>query len=443
VEAVATERDLVSASAETFGEIRLRREPEWLAGLREREFARFVELGPPAPKLESWKYTSAAPLARTAFRRAEPVPIAAVARAVGELRLPDSIELVFVNGRLSRELSTPAPLRPGLTVRSLGGALESDPSMIEPHLGRIAADGTEPFEALNAALFEDGAFVSIAPGTVVEQPIHLLFFSVGGRSPSALHPRNLIVAGAGSEATVVETWAGSAGDAPAWTNAATEIRCEDGAVFEHYKVEREAPSAFHVHSIRAEQGRSSRFVSHNVSVGGRLVRTDLAVRLAAEGADCVLNGLFYGTGARHVDNHTTIDHAMPHGTSRELYKGILDGRSRGVFYGKIIVRPDAQKTDAMQTNKNLLLSREALVNSTPALEIHADDVKCKHGSTIGQLDPDALFYLRSRGLGEADARALLLYAFAADLASRMRVAPVRRWLETFLGLRLAETGEAA
>jgi Fe-S cluster assembly protein SufD len=221
----------------------------------------------------------------------------------------------------------------------------------------------------------------------------------------------------------------------------TEIVCGDGAVLEHYKLQRESLAAFHVQKVGATQERGSNFASHNVCLGAALARTDINVLFKAEGSECTLNGLFLAGGSQHVDNHTLIDHAKPHCTSRELYKGILDGRSRGVFHGTIIVRPDAQKTDALQTNKNLLLSREALVNSTPALEILADDVKCRHGSTIGQLDANSLFYLRSRGIGEQEARALLTYGFAADLANRIRIPWIREELEAFLGLRLPQPTE--
>jgi Fe-S cluster assembly protein SufD len=223
----------------------------------------------------------------------------------------------------------------------------------------------------------------------------------------------------------------------------TEIVCGDGAVLEHYKLQRERLSAFHVQTIQAALGRGSNFASHNVCLGAALARTDIRVLFTDEGSECTLNGLFLPGGTQHMDNHTLIDHAKPHCTSRELYKGILDGRSRGVFHGKIIVRPDAQKTDALQTNKNLLLSREALVNSTPALEILADDVKCRHGSTIGQLDANSLFYLRSRGIGEREARALLTYGFAADLTRRIRVPWIREEIEAYLGLRLPQPGEAS
>jgi Fe-S cluster assembly protein SufD len=253
--------------------------------------------------------------------------------------------------------------------------------------------------------------------------------------PTLSHPRNLIVAERGSQAAVVETYVGTTGELY-FTNAVTEVVLDDAANLDLYKLERESTNAYHVTTTEVRQGRDSRFASHSMTFGGALVRNDLNVRLEAEGAECTLNGLFIGSGTQHLDNHTLIDHAKPHGTSRELYKGIMGGRSRGIFHGKIIVRPDAQKTDAIQTNKNLLLSKEALVNSTPALEIFADDVKCRHGSTIGQLDAGAMFYLRSRGIGEEEARELLVFAFASDVASRIRIAPLRALVEQHLGLRL-------
>jgi Fe-S cluster assembly protein SufD len=277
--------------------------------------------------------------------------------------------------------------------------------------------------------------VRIPAKTTVTEPIHLVFLSEPDFGPTVSHPRNLVIAEPGSQASVIETYIGTDGELY-FTNSVTEAALGDGAILDFYKVERESTAAFHVATMEVLQGRDSRFTSHSVSLGGALARSDLNVRLEAEGADCTLNGLFVGSGRQHLDNHTLIDHAKPHGTSRELYKGIMDGKSRGIFHGKIIVRPDAQKTDAMQTNKNLLLSKEALVNSTPALEIFADDVKCRHGSTIGQLDPGAMFYLRSRGIGEEEARHLLVYAFASDVAARIRIPPLRALVEQYLGLRL-------
>jgi len=382
--------------------------PRWLTALRESGRERFEALGFPTTKTEAWRFTSVRPITEVAWTRA----------AREALRRPD-----------------PAPR--GVRIRRLSEALAD----AEPHLARIASFEDNAFTALNTALFEDGLLVEIGRGAVVAEPIELVFDAASAAHPEVSYPRLLVVAGEGSQATVVETWTGRGGR-PHLNCAVTEISVGDGAVLTHVKVQREDESAFHVHAIAARQGRASRFTSHNISLGAALARTDLDVALAGEGAECEANGLFVAGGSQHCDNHTTIDHARPHGVSRELYKGILDGKARGVFHGTVLVRPGAQKTDAIQTNKNLLLSREALVDSTPALRIEADDVKCKHGSTTGQLDPLALFYLRSRGLGEDEARALLVRAFASELVSRIPVAAARDAVEAALSARLPGLSEA-
>lgn len=440
MEAIVRENDLYNASLASFEEKRFAGEPGWLSKLRRDAFERFAALGFPTVKDEAWKYTNVGPIAKTPFRLSDGETWLQSPSHPG---LPggEEAKIVFVNGRYAPELSK-ADAGP-VVFRSLREALREEPDQVEPHLGVHASFQENAFTALNTAFLEDGVFIRIPRGAVVEKPVHLVSLSVGGGAPTIWHLRNLIVAEPNSQATVVESYLGQGQAWPYFTNAVTEVICGDGAILEHYKVQREDLSAFHVQTLEAAQGRSSRFESHNVCLGAALARTDVNVLFAAEGSECALNGLFLTAGTQHVDNHTLIDHAKPHCTSRELYKGILDGKSRGVFHGKIIVRPDAQKTDAIQTNKNLLLSPGALVNSTPALEILADDVKCKHGSTIGQLDANALFYLRSRGIGEEDARALLTYGFAADVAGRIRVAWIRREIEAFLGLRLAGPGEAS
>ncbi|HKA35169.1 MAG TPA: Fe-S cluster assembly protein SufD [Thermoanaerobaculia bacterium] len=441
MEAIARPDDLYSASQAAFSESRFDGEPDWVASLRRDAMASFAKTGFPTAKDEAWRYTNPAPIVRTPFgpaEEAEPGRVEAIPIPGGE-----GARLVFVNGAFSAELSRGA-FGPATAI-SLRRALAGE-GAVQPRLGRIASRARQSFTALNTAFFGDGAFVRIPRGTVLEEPIHIVFVAVPGAGPGVSHPRNLILAGAESQARVIETYIGSGGSdgsAPTLTNAVTEISCGEGAILEHTKLQRESVSAFHVHRIAVEQGRASRFDSHNLCFGGSLARTDIDVLFQAEGCECALNGLFVTQGSQHVDNHTLIDHAKPHCTSRELYKGILAGKSRGVFHGKVIVRPDAQKTDAIQTNKNLLLSREALVNSTPALEILADDVKCKHGSTIGQLDANALFYLRARGIGEEDAKAMLTYGFAADLASRLTVPWVREEVEAFLGGRLVRATEAA
>ena len=283
--------------------------------------------------------------------------------------------------------------------------------------------------ALNTANFQDGLLIRIAKGAVIEQPIHLLFESSANGKPTVSHPRTLILAGADSHATIVETYQGSGG--AYFTNAVTELVAGDNAVIDHYKLQTESQQAFHVATLQVQVGRGANFRSHSISFGGALVRNDINAVLS-EGCECTLNGLYLVSGEQHIDNHTTIDHAKPHAASHELYKGILDGHSSAVFSGKILVRKDAQKTDAKQTNKNLVLSEEAVINTKPELQIHADDVRCTHGATIGQLDPEAIFYLQSRGIGLAEARNLLIFAFARDIVDRIKVAPLREELERTL-----------
>ena len=411
---------------ESFRESRSPRDAEWLVEIRRTAMERLRETGFPTVKDEDWKYTNVAPILKVPFAP----PPEEGPRRIEQPR--EGTQLVFVNGRHAPALSS-VP-RDGVEIGSLRDVLATQPELAEPWLAKIARQGNA-FAAANSASLEDGAFVRIPKGTVAAEPIHLVFLSEPAFGPTVSHPRNLVIAEPGSQAAVVETWIGTAGELYL-TNSVTEVSVGDGANLDLYKLERESTAAYHVATTEVRQERDSRFTSHSITLGGALVRNDLNVRLDAEGADCTLNGLFIGSGTQHLDNHTLIDHAKPHGTSRELYKGIMDGRSRGIFHGKIIVRPDAQKTDAMQTNKNLLLSKEALVNSTPALEIFADDVKCRHGSTIGQLDAGAMFYLQSRGIGEAEARNLLVYAFASDVASRIRIAPLRALVEENLGLSL-------
>jgi Fe-S cluster assembly protein SufD len=439
--AVAAEETAGSALersfAESFRESRSRRDPQWLIDLRRGAMERFRETGFPTPRDEDWKHTNVAPIVKVPFAPAPEEGPRAVRRAQPAVPVPlpggdGGIQLVFVNGRYASELSSGAA--EGIRTGSLREVLAREPEFVEPHLGRIARNGNA-FASANAAFVDDGAFVRISRGVAARAPIHLVFLSEPVFDPTLSHPRNLVIAEAGSQAAILETYIGTAGETY-FTNAVTEVSVGEGANLELYKLERESTAAYHIATTEVRLERDSRFVSHSLAFGGAIARNDLNVRLEAEGAECTLNGLFVGSGTQHLDNHTLIDHAKPHGTSRELYKGIMDGKSRGIFHGKIIVRPDAQKTDAMQTNKNLLLSRDALVNSIPALEIFADDVKCRHGSTIGQLDPGAMFYLQSRGIGALEARELLVYAFASDVTSRIRISSLRALVDEHLGLQL-------
>jgi len=431
---VAAETDVYRAR---FDDLRASRrsEPAWLLALRAEGMERFEARGFPTTRDEAWKYTSVAPITRTAFATAAPGRVEEAQLA--PFRLRGCREVVLVNGRFVSELSTGADR--GIEVESLGEVLAAEPDRLQRSLAGHAHDETA-FTALNTAFFEDGALVEIPAGHVAAQPIHVIHYATGDGPPAMTHPRTVIIAGARCQAAVVETWAGAKG-AVYFTNAMTEVSVDEGAVLDHYSVQREGDSAFHVSTLAARQGRASRFADHSVTLGGALHRRDVHAVFAGEGGECVLNGLFVAGERQHMDTHTVIDHAVPRCASRELYKGVLDGQARGVFHGTILVRKDAQKTDAMQTNKNLLLSAQALVQSTPALEIFADDVKCKHGSTTGQIDPAALFYLRSRGIGEAAARALLTFAFASDVVNRIGVDAIRASVTAFLQSRLPQAVE--
>lgn len=441
--AVAEDRDAYRGSFERFAAAHAGSDPAWLRERRTAAIARFVEKGLPTARDEAWRHTPTAPLAKGLF---EPADAAARPSADTLALLPREgfrgARLVFVNGRLSPELSTLDPGQPGVEIASLREILRTEPARIEPWLGRAATGQTGVFADLNAAFAEDGAVVFLAPGAVLKEPVLVAHLSAGNGAPAVSYLRTLVVAGPGSECRVVESFASPAGR-PSLTNAVTEVVVEDNAVVDRYKLQQEGADALHVATLAARLGRDARFSDHSIALGAALSRNDIDVRFEAEGGECVLNGLFVLDGRRVADTHSRIDHAKPHCSSRQLYKGIVDGQGRGIFNGLVVVRPGAQKTDAWQMNKNLLLSREALAHSTPQLQILADDVKCKHGSTTGQLDANALFYLRSRGLGEAAARSLLTWAFASDLVRKMEIEPLRRTVERHLQAHLPGVADLA
>lgn len=384
-----------------------------LATLREQAAQRFTELGWPTTKWEEWRYTNVAQLAKTQWRFAEPGKAAQGAATTASLK-DASAELIFVNGQFVHGNVAAAGVQIVPMQQAAGNAA------LEKHYGRYADYQRHPFTALNTANSQDGALVVVQDGAVVEGFIHLLFIGEGDGIWS--HPRNLIVAGRNAQIRVVETYAGSGAY---FTNAVTEIVAGDGAVVDHYKIECESLNAFHVGTTQIHQERSSNVTSHQITIGGALVRNEVNAAMGGEGASLVLDGLFVLTGKQHVDNRTIIDHVKPHCDSLETYKGILDEDARGIFDGRIIVREGAQKTNSRQYNHNLLLSPTAIVDSKPTLEILNDDVKCNHGSTIGQLNEEALFYLRARGIAEHEARRLLVYAFANEIVDRMKVDAVR------------------
>jgi Fe-S cluster assembly protein SufD len=411
--------------------------PAWLKELRDGAIARFDTLGFPTTKQEAWRFTSVAPIADTPFELAHPASRIPQLAEIQPLLLGEGPRLVFVNGFLVRSLST--PLADGVRLDGLAQALVDAPDLVRQHLGRYAAFTDRPFAALNTAFARDGAFVHVPAKVTALEPIQLLFLAtpLTGGARLVAHPRNLIVIEREARATVVETYA-ALGDGVYWTNAVTEVVVGDGARVDCYRVQRESDRAYHVAVTDVHQGRDSTVNLHAVSFGAALARHDLRGTLAGSGGYLILNGLYVLAGDQHADHHTAIDHAAPHCESHEYFNGVLDGRSRGVFNGRIIVRPGAQKTDSKQTNNNLLLSGDAHADSQPQLEIYADDVKCTHGSTVGPLDPKALFYLRSRGIGETEARRLMTYGFAAEILNRMDVAPLRAQLDRIVRARLAE-----
>jgi Fe-S cluster assembly protein SufD len=414
------------------------KQPSWLFPLRKAGLARFAELGFPTLNDEDWRFTNVAPIAKLPFKPVfQPAKDGVTAETVKKCSfgsLP-ATRLVFVDGHYVADLSIPGQEVQGVIVTNLAAALTSHAALLEKHLGRHAQTSDNPFTALNTAYFQDGAFIYVSPGKVLNAPVHLLFISTGKEAGSTSQPRNLIVAEKGSQATVLETYA-STGEAAYFTNAATELILADGAVLEHCKIQDENPNAFHVAAIHAHLGRSSNFVAHSIATGARLSRNNIRTSLAGEGVECVLNGLYVTKGDQLADHHMVVEHAQPHCNSHEYYNGILDGRSKGVFHGRILVRQAAQKTDAKQTNKNLLLSEEATADTKPQLEIYADDVKCTHGATVGQLNEESIFYLRARGIGAETARRMLIHAFAGEIIERIRHAGAREEMDKTVWDRL-------
>lgn len=411
--------------------------PRWLQDLRERAAARFAALGFPTTREEEWRFTSVAPIASTEF-----VPAADATGVTAEdlsrfTYAEAAHRIVIVNGRFSAELSRLKGLPHGVKIMSLAAAIADRDDMVQRYVGQLAEFTDRAFTALNTALAVDGAYVFIPDGLVLEEPVQIVFVATGSASaPTLASTRALIVAGDRSQSRIVENYIGGTGQ-QYFTNGVTEVVVGENAVVDHYKVQHESETAYHIATMHVLAGRSSNFASHSFSLGGRLVRNDVFAVLDGEGAECTLNGLYLADGERLVDNHTTIDHAKAHCPSHEIYKGILGGKARAIFNGKIIVRPDAQKTDAKQTNRALLLSDNASINTKPQLEIFADDVKCTHGAAIGQIDEDALFYLRARGLTFFEARDLLIHAFAGDILERVHVESLKRALEEDLYTQLA------
>jgi len=403
--------------------------PASVQSMREAAFDTFRRLGFPTTKNEDWHFTSVAPIVEHDYlyitTPSGDVPPSALAPFM--FGQSDWHTLVFVNGRYAPELSNLGALPRGLSLLDLQRAWREQPDLVD-QLAQITSYDDRAFSALNTAFMHDGAVVRVEREVEVEKPIHLLFVSDAVAAKSMMHPRNLIIVDRHAKAKVIESYV-SLSDAVYFTNAVTEVAIGEGATLHHYKIQREGMRAYHVGTIETHQARNSHYVSFSFATGGCLTRTNIYTKLDGEGCGSTLNGLYMLDGEQHCDHQTLIEHAQPNCYSRELYKGVLDGQSHGVFNGKVYVDPIAQKTDGKQTNNTLLLSDKAQIDTKPQLEIFADDVKCTHGATVGRLDEQALFYMKSRGVGRELARQLLTYAFAADALETLEQPSVREELE--------------
>ena len=416
------------------------KQPAWLSALRREALARFESLGYPSIQQEAWKYTNPKVFADTPFQLTAPEASHAQWKKVLTQPLTQSglakNFLTFLNGHLVASQIAPELISQGLYVAGLRETLEKEPERLQKYLTQDLQNLTQPFFAFNKALLQDGAFIEVPARLVLHEPIELRFLSLPEVSYSASHPHNLIVAGEQSQVTILENYQGDSSALDYWTNAATQIIAGENSVVTHYRLQQEAEAGLHLSTLKIAQDCQSQVEAFNFSLGGKLARFEIDSALDAEGASCSLHGLYVAQGTQHVDHQTTIDHLKPHCTSQEIFKGILDDKAQGVFNGSIVVRPGAQKTYSNLINRNLLLSKEALINTKPLLEIFANDVKCSHGATIGRLDETQVFYLRSRGIPEKLARALLTYAFAAEVFSEVKVKSVQERLENFLLGRL-------
>jgi Fe-S cluster assembly protein SufD len=415
--------------------------PRWLRELRSVAFARFCDVGFHTSRDEEWRFTN---IARTPFRLARGNPALFRVSDLAAWRIEGAAaRMVFVDGDFAPVLSTWGALPQGAMVRSLRTQIAQHSQAFADYLGRYLDIERDPFCALNTAFAEDGAYVHVGRGVVVAEPIHLLFTSTTSDAPAMTHPRNLIVVEDEGQVSIVEEYVSFGPEFPTFSNIVTELVAGGNATVEHTMVEREHAQTYNFSTLRIEQARNANVTSHSVLLGGGQVCNNVHPVLAGEGGECLINGLFIGTGRQHLDNYMLVEHAGPHCASRQFYNGILDDRARGVFHGRIIVHKDAQKTDAKQTNRNLLLSDDAQIDTKPQLEIYADDVKCTHGATIGQIEESALFYLRSRGIGKLEARRLLLHAFAGECLDRMKPNGVRDYVEAAVAQQLRSLGHAA
>ncbi len=400
--------------------------------IRKDAISAFSELNFPTLKDEEWKYTNISPLLNHNF-----IPSKGAAKLThDDIRkfLFDNIKdnyLVFVNGFYTEELSSLQKIAKGVIVKNLAKAIEENSDIVDKYFSKYASFNGQIFTSLSTAFTNEGAFIYIPDGKIVEEPIHILFITDSTNKKIFSQPRNLFVAGKNTQVTIIEHYI-SLDDSTYFTNTVTEFIAGENSIVDHIKLQEESKNAFHIARMEVGQERSSNFTSHSISLGAAIARNDFNSKFNDVGGECTMNGLFLTDGSQLFDTHTLIDHAKPHCNSHEHYKGILDDKSRGVFNGKVIVRQDAQKTNAFQENNNIILSDEALVNTKPQLEIFADDVKCSHGATIGQLDEEAMFYLKTRGIGKDTAKTILIHAFASDVLTSIKIKEVRDYLEEIL-----------
>jgi Fe-S cluster assembly protein SufD len=420
-------------------------EPAWLTFARKTALERFWEVGLPTVKEEDWRFTNLAPLANLSF---DPVPASMRSQISKEtfVRLPfirlGGSRLVFVDGYLTPELSSVAEQEEGVKILGLVDALASEPMLVEQYLFRLSQKKPTSLASLNTALFQDGAFIHIPKDRKTAGPVHIYHIVTPDAADEAVYPRSLIIAASGAEVTVTESYL-SVDNARYLTSGVTELIVGDNATVEYLKFQDESFHSFHLGTLAISAGRDSHVHLHSMAFGGKLSRTNIQATLIGEGVECVLNGLYLVRDEQLADHYMIVDHAVPRGTSHEYFNGILAGKSKGVFHGRIIVQPGAQKTDAKQTNKNLLLSDDATVDTKPQLEIYADDVKCTHGATVGQLSDEAIFYLRSRGIPLEKARQMLIYAFAGEIIDRIQLEPLRRELDERVWNRLEQNQPVA
>ena len=450
---VAERHETYTAEYGRFSQGRGGAAPAWVKARREQAQAQFAKDGFPTTRQEDWRFTNITPIAESEFELAAGA-FAQAPALVAAVTVPGAVRLAIVNGEFAAGLSDLSALPKGLRIASLRDGARDATDGLETHLAKVFNITAHPFAALNTAFLDDGVAIMVTAGAVVETPIHIVVVTgndlpsaasaKGGGQPVVAHPRVLIIAGANSQVRVAQTFIGVAGDIY-FNNAVAEVVVGEGANVELYTDQRESDQAFHLVNIQAHVGAKGVFASHAFSTGSRIMRHDIGIGLKGEGADCTMNGVYLADGERLMDTHTSLDHAMPHCTSHQVYKGILAGKAKAVFNGRIIVQLDAQKTDAKQTNRALLLSDEATINSNPQLEIFADDVKCTHGAAVGQLDEEALFYLQARGLTPADARDMLLHAFAGEVIAGLKIPALREQIETnfFARLRQDTGGQAA